>query len=118
MSKRSKSTPDLGSVRSLPPFNDFFVHVLKAAAFQYHGHDLANIYGPGELTDYLINFVNTLDTNGNGSQAGITSWPQYTPSSPALMTFLDGDTPQTITQDTFREDAIGNITELFLKYPL
>ncbi|KAI0084373.1 carotenoid ester lipase precursor [Irpex rosettiformis] len=93
LSKRSKSTPDLGS---------------------FHGHDVPLVYGPSDLTDYLVNFVNHLDPNGNGSM----EWPRYTPSSPALMTFLDGDTPQTITQDTFREDAIGNLTELFLKYPL
>ncbi|KAI0804500.1 carotenoid ester lipase precursor [Irpex lacteus] len=93
LSKRAKSTPDLGA---------------------YHGNDMPNVYGPGELTDYLINFVNHLDPNGNGS----AYWPQYTPTNPTLMTFLDGPTPQELTQDTFREEAIGTLTELFLKYPL
>lgn len=76
-----------------------------------------NIYGDGELTDYLVNFVNHLDPNGNGtgSQA---QWPRYTTSNPLLMTFLDGTIPQEITQDTFRKDAIGNVTKIFLKYPL
>ncbi|KAI0804506.1 alpha beta-hydrolase [Irpex lacteus] len=100
LSKRSKSLPDLGS---------------------YHSHDLANVYGGGELTTYLVNFVNHLDPNGNSTDTespSVISWPQYTSSNPALMTFLDGTTPQEITQDTFRQDAIGNLTEVFLKYPL
>lgn len=75
---------------------------------------MPNVYGPGELTDYLINFVNHLDPNGNGS----AYWPQYTPTNPTLMTFLDGPTPQELTQDTFREEAMRTLTELFLKYPL
>lgn len=89
--------------------------------FKYHTHDLANVYGGGELTTYLVNFVNHLDPNGNDTDTdsqSVLDWPQYTSSNPALMTFLDGTTPQEITQDTFRQDAIGNLTELFLKYPL
>ncbi|KAI0804505.1 carotenoid ester lipase precursor [Irpex lacteus] len=100
LSKRSKSLPDLGS---------------------YHTHDLANVYGGGELTTYLVNFVNHLDPNGNSTgtdSESVINWPRYTLSNPALMTFLDGATAQEITQDTFRRDAIGNLTELFLKYPL
>jgi acetylcholinesterase len=81
---------------------------------QFHSSDLLNVYGPGELTDYLIHFVNYLNPNGNGS----VEWPQYTPSNPALMTFLDGPKPQTISHDTFREDAMSYLTSLFLKYPL
>ncbi len=82
---------------------------------------MANVYGGEELTTYLVNFVNHLDPNGNSTDTesqSVISWPQYTSSNPALMTFLDGTTPQEITQDTFRQDAIGNLTEVFLKYPL
>ncbi|KAI0704351.1 carotenoid ester lipase precursor [Cytidiella melzeri] len=93
LSKRMKATPDLGS---------------------YHGHDVANVYGPGELTDYLVHFVNHLNPNGNGSER----WPRYTPANPALMTLLDGPTPQAITQDTFRDTAMSYLTSLSLKYPL
>lgn len=68
LSKRLKSMPVLGSA---------------------HGSDVQNIYGAGELTDYLIHFATHLDPNGGSSPQR----PQYTTSagghsSPQLMTFL------------------------------
>ncbi|KAI0759318.1 carotenoid ester lipase precursor [Irpex lacteus] len=92
-SKRMKSLPDLGS---------------------YHDHDLANVYGPGDMTDYLVNFVNHLDPNGGN----LTTWPQYTVSEPTLLTFLDGPTPRQLEKDDFRQDAIKYFNSLLLKYPL
>jgi len=55
------------------------------------------------MTDVLINFAATLDPNG---KTGI-HWPKYTTSSPQLLTFLDGNVPLVITQDTFRAEAIS-----------
>ena len=66
------------------------------------------------MADYLINFVNNLNPNG---KTGI-SWPQYSVSSPKLLTFLDGLTPLTITNDDYRVDAMNEMTALSLKFPL
>ncbi|KAH8999622.1 carotenoid ester lipase precursor [Lactarius hatsudake] len=94
LSKRLKSLPILGSV---------------------HGSDVRNIYGPGELTDYLIHFATNLDPNGESSP----QWPQYTTSTRKLLTLLDSQVKKvTITQDTYRTDGIDFITELSLTLPL
>ncbi|KAI0655443.1 carotenoid ester lipase precursor [Cubamyces menziesii] len=93
LSKRLKALPGLGSA---------------------HATDILNVYGGGEMADYLINFVNHLDPNGNT----VPSWPKYTTSSPNLLTFLDGLIPITITDDDYRVDAMNLITELSLQFPL
>ncbi len=81
----------------------------------YHGSDLLNIYGPGELTDYLIHFATKLDPNGGSSP----QWPPYTTSSRELLTLLDNPTANiTITQDTYRTEGMEIITELSLAHPL
>ena len=51
-----------------------------------HGTDILNVYGGGDMTDYLVNFVNNLDPNG---KTGI-SWPQYSVASPRLLACQDG----------------------------
>jgi len=79
-----------------------------------HTSDLINIFGGGELTDYLINFVVDLDPNGSGQH----QWPKYTASNPQVLTFLDGDEPVTITQDTYRQEEIDFVAEMNLAYPL
>jgi acetylcholinesterase len=69
------------------------------------------------LTTFVINFVNHLDPNGNSSAPEV--WPKYTATSPAMLAFLDNTTqPLTVIQDTYREEAIAFVTELFTKYPL
>ncbi|KAH9932737.1 carotenoid ester lipase precursor [Epithele typhae] len=93
LSKRFKVTPVLGA---------------------FHVTDVLNVFGGGELTDYLINFTNNLDPNG----PTVPAWPQYTVAQPQLMTFLDGFTPTKITTDDFRKDAMSFVIELSLKYPL
>jgi acetylcholinesterase len=94
LSKRFKSLPVLGSL---------------------HGSDIPNIYGPGELTDYLIHFATNLDPNGGSSP----QWPQYTTSSRELLTFLDDPVMNlTITQDTYRTEGMEFITKLLLARPL
>ena len=96
VSKRLKSLPILGSA---------------------HGSDILNIYGPGDLTDYLIHFATNLDPNGGSS----VQWPQYTASSRQLVTFLDNPVNNitiTITQDTYRTDGMELLTEISLAHPL
>ncbi|KAF7365669.1 Carboxylic ester hydrolase [Mycena venus] len=89
---------------------------LKAVPFlgSFHVSDILNIYFDGELTDYLINFATNLDPNGKT----VPSWPAYTTAAPNMMTFLDGLFPTTITQDTFRAEAIGFLTNMTLQFPI
>ena len=92
VNKRLKSVPYLGS---------------------FHGSDLANIFGRGDLTDFLIYFATDLDPNGDLSPP----WPQYTISSPQLMTLIDGGvTNRTITLDTFRVEGMNLLTNLSLPF--
>ena len=94
VSKRFKSLPILGSL---------------------HGSDIPNIYGPGDMTDYLIHFVTNLDPNGGSSP----QWPQYTTSSRLLLTFVDDPvTNITITRDTYRTEGIGFLTKISLAHPI
>ncbi|KAH9175630.1 carotenoid ester lipase precursor [Lactarius sanguifluus] len=93
LSKRLKSLPILGSV---------------------HASDIAIIYSGQDLTDYLIHFATNLDPNGGSGP----HWPQYTTSSPQLLTLLDGVVPANITLDTYRVDALNFLTELSLVHPL
>ncbi|KAH9175632.1 Alpha/Beta hydrolase protein [Lactarius sanguifluus] len=92
LNKRLKSLPILGSA---------------------HASDILNIYGGGDLTDYLIHFATNLDPNGGLGP----HWPQYTTSSPQLLTLLDGAVPASITQDTYRVEAMKYLTELSLANP-
>jgi acetylcholinesterase len=96
VSKRAKALPALGSV---------------------HASDIPNVYGTGELRDYLVHFVNTLNPNGD---SGVTfNWPQYTNDEPQLLTFLDDIvTPLVITEDTYRVPGMGLLTQLSLAEPL
>lgn len=76
---------------------------------------MLNSYGSGDMEDYLIYFVNSLNPNG----PTVPEWPQYSASNPQLMTFVDGIlTTLEITQDNYREDAISYLTELSFLYPI
>ncbi|KAI8986130.1 carotenoid ester lipase precursor [Trametes punicea] len=93
LSKRLKGLPALGSA---------------------HATDILNVYGGGELTDYLINFVNHLDPNGDT----VPSWPGYSISSPQLLTFLDDAPLVTVTSDDYRVDPMNFMTKLSLEFPI
>ncbi|KAI0793056.1 carotenoid ester lipase precursor [Irpex lacteus] len=80
----------------------------------FHATELLNVYSGGDLTDYIINFVNNLDPNG----PTVTHWPKYNNSNPQLLTFLDGDTPRTITTDNYRVDQMNFVTNVSLRSPL
>jgi acetylcholinesterase len=81
---------------------------------QFHGSDILNIYFNGELTDYLVHFTNHLDPNGRG----LHHWPQYNTSTRSVLTLWDGFVPITITDDTYRQDAMNVLTNLSLAHPL
>lgn len=74
-----------------------------------------------EGLDYLINFCVALDPNSAGN-AGIIHWPQWTPTVPSLLTFLDrplgGLLGLSITLDTYRSAAMEYVTLLSRKYPM
>jgi acetylcholinesterase len=83
--------------------------------YKFHGTDTFYIKdASGELSTYLINFVNKLDPNGNGS----FNWPKYTKDSPNMLTLQDGDIPLQITQDTYRSAAIDLAINLTFKHPM
>ncbi|KAI0349936.1 carotenoid ester lipase precursor [Trametes cingulata] len=78
-----------------------------------HGSELPNIYGGGDMTDYLIRFATTLDPNGDGA----FRWPRYTNEDPLLLTFQDGYVPLSLSLDTYRAAAMEYVTKLSLAYP-
>jgi acetylcholinesterase len=78
--------------------------------------EMTNVFSGGDLGDHLIHFVNYLDPNGPPANEEPT-WPKYNPNSPKLLTLLDGDVPTTVTEDTFRQEAIAYLQELILDNP-
>ncbi|KAF7289146.1 Carboxylic ester hydrolase [Mycena indigotica] len=96
LNKRNKAIPFVGS---------------------YHTSDVSNVFGAGELTDYLVNFVTDLDPNG----PTVPAWPQYSTDSPNLMTFYDALLTKDktgVSQDTFRVEAMKVLTEASLAFPI
>lgn len=65
------------------------------------------------MQDYLINLATHLDPNG----ATQIIWPKWTSNAPSMMTFLDGPNAATVTDDTYRVDAMKGMTTLSMKYP-
>ena len=69
-----------------------------------------DIFGPGPLTDALINFATNLDPNG----PTLIDWPAYTSETPALLTLSDGNITQAITNDTYRVEGMQALTQAAL----
>ncbi|KAI0075529.1 carotenoid ester lipase precursor [Panus rudis PR-1116 ss-1] len=76
-----------------------------------HASDVDSIFAGGDLTDFLINFVNHLDPNGK-VETEHTPWPKYDTKSPQLLTLLDGPVSQKITKDTYRKAGMELLTTL------
>ncbi|KZP26795.1 alpha beta-hydrolase [Athelia psychrophila] len=85
-----------------------------AALGSLHASDNPDIYAGKALADYLINFVTNLDPNGDTN----VPWPQYTTSSPNMLTFYDDPNALNVTQDTYREAQIAYLIELTLAHPI
>ncbi|KAI0644305.1 carotenoid ester lipase [Trametes meyenii] len=78
-----------------------------------HTTELTNVFGGGDMTDFLIRFVNTLDPNdGRG-----VHWPVYNIKSPRLLEFTEGKTPLKVIPDTFRKEANEFLAQLGLENP-
>ncbi|OSC99767.1 carotenoid ester lipase precursor [Trametes coccinea BRFM310] len=78
-----------------------------------HGSELANVYGGGDMADYLIRFATNLDPNGDGA----VDWPRYSNDHPQLLTFQDGAVPLTLSSATYRFAGMEFLTNLSLIYP-
>jgi acetylcholinesterase len=73
------------------------------------------------MTTHLVNFVVGLNPNGGN----LLFWPKYTAANPVLMTYIDPPlsnpllTPLLqLSNDTYRELAMQELTKLFLAHPL
>ncbi|KAL1742048.1 Alpha/Beta hydrolase protein [Schizophyllum fasciatum] len=81
----------------------------------FHASDLLNAaFGLGEMSDYTIRFAANLDPNGKGA----TDWPKYTASSPQLLSFNDGLPALSLTDDTFRTEALDKLIEVMRTNPI
>ncbi|OCH86430.1 carotenoid ester lipase precursor [Obba rivulosa] len=74
--------------------------------------DLINLYGPGDLTDRLINFV----AHGNPNNGTGIFWPQWTISAPHQLN-IQNDSSFTIEDDTFRSEGINLLMALNIQFP-
>lgn len=92
----------------------FHILTLLHVNTQTHTTELFNIFGGGDMTDFFVRFVNTLDPNAGSG----THWPAYTVESPNLLAFVEGDTPLEVIPDTFRQEAMEFLTALSLTQPL
>ncbi|OCH92514.1 carotenoid ester lipase precursor [Obba rivulosa] len=74
--------------------------------------DLLNIWGPGDLTDRLINFVAT----GNPNHGSGVYWPQWTISAPHQLN-IHNDSSFTVEDDDFRAEGIELLMALNIQHP-
>ncbi|KZV67208.1 carotenoid ester lipase precursor [Peniophora sp. CONT] len=81
-----------------------------------HTNDMTSIYAGGALLDYLIHFAVTLEPGQGGD--GLLEWPRYTLEGRNLMTFLDGEEPLVITEDTYRKVAMEVVLEFNKENPI
>ena len=84
---------------------------------QVHGSDLLNMFGVGELGEYLIRFATNLNPNSNFIFAGL-QWPKYDLKSRKVITFFDFLPRVAISQDDYRQDAMRHLTEVTLANPI
>ncbi|KAI0793620.1 carotenoid ester lipase precursor [Fomes fomentarius] len=77
-----------------------------------HGSDLLTAFGPGDMTDYFVRFVNNLNPNG----ADAIQWPLFNTSARATLQFNDGDTPLEITADIERVNATDTVFQLSRRF--
>ncbi|EIN08884.1 carotenoid ester lipase [Punctularia strigosozonata HHB-11173 SS5] len=105
-------------------FKDEAVQYLRFMG-SMHGTDLRNAYDlggkvGGELLDYVICFVNTLDPQ-NGCGQLRREWPAYDSSASRPMlefTTVSGLPELSATTDDYRQGPIDLLISLMIRYPL
>ncbi len=75
---------------------------------------MINAFGPGDMTDYFVRFVNDLDPNG---ESGV-QWPPYNTTVRATLQFNNGAVPLNITADKERLAGTNELASLALRFPL
>lgn len=83
--------------------------------WQFHGSDLFNSLGGGDMGDYFIRFVRHLNPNANAASG--VQWPPYKPSTRATLQFNEGSVPVNVTVDDQRLAGTQEITSLTLRFP-
>ena len=90
------------------------------------------MFGPSDMTDHLIHFVNYLDPNGlpqpsiessRGSQSALRPqayvvWPKYDTQSKLKLVYQEGPAPLGIIQDTEREAQLDAFAKFWEKHKL
>ncbi|KAI0628178.1 carotenoid ester lipase precursor [Trametes polyzona] len=86
-----------------------------------HAVDILNIFGGGDMTDFLVRFVATLDPNERGRHGAANSsgvhWPAYTARERRMLAFAEGNATLEVIRDTYREEAMEFVTQLSLEHP-
>ncbi|TFK87023.1 carotenoid ester lipase precursor [Polyporus arcularius HHB13444] len=78
-----------------------------------HTTDLLNAFGPGDMTDFFVQFVNDLNPNGDIK----VQWPPYDTTTRATLQFNDGAVPLNITVDNERLAGTNELASLSLRFP-
>ncbi len=97
-------SPELRSNPSIVPISDIL---------QFHGSDLFNALGGGDMSDYFIRFVRHLDPN---AATGVY-WPPYKPTTRLTLQFNEGSIPLNVTTDEQRLAGTKELTALALRFP-
>ncbi|KAI0699618.1 carotenoid ester lipase precursor [Cerioporus squamosus] len=80
----------------------------------FHGSDLLNALGGGDMSDYFIRFVRHLDPNARDG----VHWPPYNTRDRSTLQFNEGNVPRNITFDRQRAAGIKELTSLALRFPM
>ncbi|KAI0703975.1 Alpha/Beta hydrolase protein, partial [Earliella scabrosa] len=89
-----------------------------------HGTDLVNAFGLGDMTDYIVRFVRTLDPNGMAGAANSESvrWPAFDNVNRATLQFVDrgilGGGGLEIGRDEQRLEGIDALERLSMRFPI
>lgn len=75
---------------------------------------MGNVYGGGDLGDYLIRFASTLDPNGDDA----VYWPLYTNDALKVLAFSDNEPKLSIILDTYRSEGMAYLANLSIADPM
>ncbi|RPD69259.1 carotenoid ester lipase precursor [Lentinus tigrinus ALCF2SS1-7] len=81
-----------------------------------HGSDLLTAFGPGDMTDYFIRFINHLDPNSHDETDPV--WPRYDTVGRLTLQFNDGSNPVNVTVDDERLAGTDELSRLSLRFPI